>query len=206
VLSRQPISITEYYTAFISVLGAVAGLVAASPLFSEYLPTNLSQHIFPPLGEMESLARFGTAAFAVLASFIAFFFGSEKVRIRLAIAASVALVCFILFLALSSRLVRTIDIPSQDTARAVSVGFERSEFAKSNFAKDTDWEMLRQRGMSDEEIERLWTPNSVMASRLALWISCVGCVVASVLALSFGVFAQATAGKSDAVRAVTAEK
>lgn len=199
MLSRPPISIDEYYRAFVSAFGALAGLVAASPLFSAYLPTNVSQRIFPPLGQMESLARVGAVAFAILATFVAFFFGSEKAKIRIATAASVALVCFVAFLALSSRLVRTIDIPSKDSAVTVSVGFERSEFAKRNFANDSDWEMIRQRGMSDEEIEKLWTPNSVVAGRLALWISCVGFVVAAMFALSFGVFAQAAAVKSDAV-------
>jgi hypothetical protein len=199
VLSRPPISVVEYYKSFVSTLGALAGLVAGSPLFSEYLPTNVSQHIFPPLGQMESVARIGTVAFAILATYVAFFFGSEKVRNRVAISASLAPICFIIFVIFSSRLVRTIDIPSRGSAVTVSVGFERSEFAKSNFANDTDWEMLRQRGMSDEEIEKLWTPNSVMAGRLALLISCVGFVVASVLTLSFGVFAQAMAFKSAAV-------
>jgi hypothetical protein len=196
VLSRPTISIVEYYKSFVGTLGLLAGLFAASPLFSEFLPTNLSQHIFPPLGQMELLARVGAVVFAVLATYIAFFFGSERVKSRVAIAALLSLVSFALFMVLSSRLVRTIDIPSQGSAVTVSVGLERSEFAKSNFANDTDWEMLRQRGMSDEEIEKLWTPNSVIASRLALWISCLGFVVAAVLALSFGVFAQAAAGKS----------
>lgn len=199
MLSRPPISITEYYRSFVSTLGALAGLVAASPLFSEYLPTHFSRHIFPPLGQTELLARSGAVVFAILATYVAFFIGSEGVKFRVVISASLALVCFIVFWALSSRLVRTIDIPSQGSAVTVSVGFERSEFAKNNFANDSDWEVLRQRGMSDEEINKVWTPNSVMTSRFALWTSCVGFVVGSVLALSFGVFAQAVALKSAAV-------
>ncbi len=194
--SHPSISIVEYYKSFVSILGSLAGLFAASPLFSGYLPTKLSPYIFPPLGQLEWSARVGTVVFAVLATFVGFFYGSDTAKKRVAIAASLALGFFVVFLTFSSRLDRTINIPSEGSAVTVSVGFERSEFAKSNFANDTDWEMLRQRGVSDEEIEKLWTPISVIASRLALWISCLGFVVASVLALSFGVFAQAAAKKS----------
>ena len=187
-MSRRPPSpIIEYYKSFGSILGALAALVAASPLLSEALPAGASRFIFPPLGQIESLARVGAVAFAILATYVAFFLGSGNGTTKVVIAASLALVFFVAFLALSSRLVRTIDIPSQNAAFAVSVGFERSNFAKNNFVNYSDWDMLRNRGMSDEEIQKLWTPNSVIAGRLALWTSCVGFVVASVFALCFGV-------------------
>jgi cellobiose-specific phosphotransferase system component IIC len=193
---RPPSPIIEYYKSFLSILGALAALVAASPLLSKALPAEVSQHIFPPLGQMESSARVGAVAFALLATYVAFFLGSSNATIKVVLAASLAFVSFVAFLALSSRLVRTIDVPSQGASLTVSVGFERSDFAKNNFANDSDWEMLRHRGMSDEEIEKLWTPNSVIAGRLALWISCVGFVVASVFALCFGVLSQTAAAKS----------
>ena len=188
--------ILEYYKSFRSVLGGLTALVAASPLLSEALPSEVSRHFFPPLGQIESSARIGAVAFAVLATYVAYFFDSGNASTKVVIAALLGLVCFVVFLALSSRLVRTIDVPSQGATVAVSVGFERSNFAKKNFPNDTDWEMLRARGMSDEEIEKLWTPNSVIAGRLALWLSCVGFVVASVFALCFGVVSENVRGRS----------
>jgi hypothetical protein len=193
---RPPSPIIEYYKSFLSILGALAALVAASPLLSKALPAEVSQHIFPPLGQMESSARVGAVALALLATYVAFFLGSSNATIKVVLAASFAFVSFVAFLVLSSRLVRTIDVPSQGASLTVSVGFERSDFAKNNFANDSDWEMPRHRGMSDEEIEKLWTPNSVIAGRLALWISCVGFVVASVFALCFGVLSQTAEAKS----------
>lgn len=193
---RPPGPIIEYYKSFRSILGVLAALVAASPLLSKALPAEASQHIFPPLGQIESLARVGAVAFAILATYVAFFLGSANGTAKVVISALLALAFFVAFFALSSRLVRTIDIPSQNAAFAVSVGFERSDFAKNNFANYSDWDMLRNRGMSDEEIEKLWTPNSVIAGRLSLWSSCVGFVVASVFALCFGVLFQTSAAKS----------
>jgi hypothetical protein len=193
--SRPPDPLIEYYKSFRSILGALAALVAASPLLSKALPAEVSQHVFPPLGEIEALARIGAVAFAILATYVAFFLRSGNAEVKVVTAASLALLSFVAFLALSSRLIRTITVRSPNTALAVSVGFERSDFSKKNFANDSDWEILRQEGVSDEEIEKLWTPNSVIAGRLALWISCVGFVVASVFALCFGIPAQAAAVK-----------
>ncbi len=137
------------------------------------------------------MARVGTVSFAILATYVVFFLGSRNVPRKIVIAASLALLFFVVFLGLSLRLVRTVDIPSRNTAVAVSVGFERSTFAKNSFANENDWEMLRERGMSDEEIDLLWTPSSVITGRLALWIVCTGFVVASVFALCFGVVSKA---------------
>jgi hypothetical protein len=195
VTAPRPNPLLGYYKSFRSILGALTALVAASPLLSKVLPAGVSEHVFPPLGQIDSSARIGAVAFAVLATYIAFFFGQGNAKAKVSVAASLGLVFFLAFLGLSLRLVRTIDVPSQGSSVAVSVGFERSDFAKKTFANDSDWEMLRQRGMSEEEIEKLWTPNSVIAGRLALWVACVGFVVSSVFALCFGLVSNAVRGQ-----------
>ena len=168
----------------------MAAIVTALPIITKVLPTDVAQHLFPPLGELEPLARLGAVAFALLSMYVAFFLGSGKATARVVSAAVVALLSFLTFLGLSSRLVRTVPVPSQNTSISVSVGFRRSDFAKSNFPNSSDWDMLRDRGLSDEQIDKLWTPNSVMIGRLALWTSCAGFIAASVFALCFGVLSQ----------------
>ena len=189
-LQPVPSPLVDYYKSFKSIWGALAAFVGALPWLSKFLPAGTSHYVFPPLGQIEPLARTGAIVFALLATYVAFFLGSARAKRNAVIAACTALLCFVAFLVFYSQLVRTVDISSQGVALSVSVGFERSDFAKQTFANASDEEMLRARSMSDEEIRKLWTPWSVIAGRLALWISCVGVVCALVLALSFGVLSQ----------------
>jgi len=48
----------------------------------------------------------------------------------------------------------------------VSVGYDRTQFAKTNFAVESDEDMLRARSTGDEEIKKLWTYQSLTVVRL----------------------------------------
>ena len=183
----------SYYKSFNNVTGILAALVAASPLISSVLPSDLALYFFPPLGQINWLARIGAVVFTLLATYVAFFLRAGNSARRVVLAFGAGFVFFASFLLLTFRFVRTIDIPSQNSSVTVSVGFHKTEFAEKNFPSDTDWKMLRQRGTSDEEIERLWTPSSVAIARLALWVTCVGFLVACTFSLCFGVLLTASA-------------
>ncbi len=98
-----------------------------------------------------------------------------------------ALLPLIVYVGLLIRFVRTVDIPSMGTAAQVSVGWERTEFARANFDGETDWDLLRSRGPNEEEIWRLWTPTSLLVSRMSLYAAYISTLLLLVSAFSWGV-------------------
>ncbi len=184
----QPtITVSAYYERFKSAIGFLTGVIVAVPLISEFLPTRLGMYLFPPLGDITWAARIGAATFIILTTFVAYIFVEGNGRRRVGLMYVLGAVFFALFLFLTSLFVRMIDIPSRNTSVAVSIGYHRTEFAEKNFPQDDDWEMLRQRGPTDEQVEKLWTPLSVAVAKLLLWVSCVGSWVAWTFTLCFGV-------------------
>jgi hypothetical protein len=85
----------------------------------------------------------------------------------------------------------------------VSVGYERSDFAKANFAGDTDWELLRERGTGEEDIWRLWTTKSLLISRLSLYISYSLFIFSFVAAFSWGIVDQLSQSQESGREKVT---
>lgn len=69
----------------------------------------------------------------------------------------------------------------------MSVGYDRTQFAKANFGSDSDEDMLRARGTDDEEIKKLWTYQSLAVARLALFISYCGFILGLVAVFSLGI-------------------
>jgi hypothetical protein len=166
------ITLDKYYSSFKSVLGALAGALSAIPILSALMPPALAGYGFPPLGNAEPLARVGTIGCVLFASYFAFFARADSPRAarkRVTRALIFAITFFVLYLAVFMRFVRTVDIPSKATSIHVSVGFDRTAFAKQNFSSETDEQMLRARGPAEEEVRRLWTERSLVIVRLALF-------------------------------------
>jgi hypothetical protein len=67
--------------------------------------------------------------------------------------------------------VRTIDLPAANDAVSVTVGYERTPFAQQTFGDVSDLELLRKRGPTEEEIQRLWTLRSINIARVSLFAS-----------------------------------
>ena len=104
-----------------------------------------------------------------------------------------AIICALIFLVVYIGLfifVRKIEIPSRDTAVQITVGFERTEFAKANFSGESDWEILRERGTDEEQLWRLWTPRSIVISRLSLYTAYCIVLLSLVAAFSWGVLSE----------------
>jgi hypothetical protein len=149
--------------------------------------------LFPPLGNAESVARFGIILFSLAVTYLALFWRNWRTgnnAKRVAMAMLLGLVCFGLYFIACQRFVRRIDITSSGTSVFVSVGYQRTEFATETFGPATDWEILRERGIQEEEIERLWTTSSIVTARLALFISFCGMILFLVAAFSCGVLYQ----------------
>lgn len=178
-----------------SVWGGLAALFSAVPFLSVLLPAKVEAAGFPPIGNVEGVARILSVVFALATTYGAFFYGvehPESNRKRVYLAVLTALLPMVIYVCLSFRFVRTVEIPSMQTAVQVSVGWKRTEFAAENFEGEGDWELLRARGPSEEEIWRLWTPTSLIVSRLALYTSYLASLLTLVCAFSWGVFYEVT--------------
>lgn len=182
-------------------------LAAAPPIVATvvapFLPDNASVYGFPPLGDVGSFARLGLLCLSVLVTYLVYFWRGG--RWLLVIAAVITLLSLGTYIALYPRFVIKVDIPSQKATTRVSVGYDRTPFAKANFGSDSDEDMLRARGFDDEEIKKLWTYSSLAVARLALFASYCGFILGLVMAFSLGlVFTQAQNSESNRVRARSA--
>lgn len=198
---NHTVTLVEYLLSFKSKTGLAAGLFSAIPILSKLLPESYSAYGFPPLGTGESVARIGAVVLALAAPLFAFYTASaarKGNRKRVASGIIFAFVCLFLYFVLFLRFVRTIDIPSKNITVQVSVGYERTDFAKVTFGEISDEDLLRARGTSDEEIRKLWTTKSLLVSRSSLYITYVLVFLSLVTAFSWGVFEQSMQPKTTA--------
>ncbi len=184
-------TLKQYYKAFWSLSGVLA---AAPPIVTTvvmpFLPDSASVYGFPPMGDVGGFARLGLLCLAFLVTYLVYFWRGGKWL--LIAAAAVTFVSLCAYIALYPRFVLRIDVPSQKTAMRVSVGYDRTPFARANFSSDSDEDMLRARGFDDEEIKKLWTYHSLVVARLALFGSYTGFVLGLVATFSLAiVFGQA---------------
>ena len=187
--------LVSYYQAFKSLSGIVAGVFSTIPILSKLLlPDSFSAYGFPPLGNAEGPARIGAVIFALATTYSVFFTARETddsgCRRRIHAAIICALIFLILYIGLFTGFVRKIEIPSKETAVQISVGFERTEFAKANFRGESDWEVLRERGTDEEQVWKLWTLRSIVISRLSLYGAYCIVLLSLVAAFSWGVLSE----------------
>jgi hypothetical protein len=166
---------------------ALTGAAFITPAVS-LIPVNWASYLFPPIGDVATTAKLGLIAFSIAAMFCAYLLiGFARMRLIILSAVAASLICFVAYLVLSTLFIRTVEDPVGKTSIRVTVGYEHTEFAKKNFPDANDWEMLRQRGLVEEEIERLWTLKSIVIARILLvatyyatflaWIFAFSCVV-----------------------------
>jgi hypothetical protein len=190
----QKLTLKQYYRAFGSTSGFLAGLSALSPLATALSSGPVISYVFPPLGSTQTLARIATIVMGFSTTYLIFFVQSQassKNRGRRFVTvfagAFIFLICYV---TLCSGFVRVLDIPSLGTSVAVSVGYERTDFAKSNFGSVNDWQLLRERGTREEDISELWTKKSLLLVRFGLFFSISAVVVFLVAGFSTGVLYQ----------------
>jgi hypothetical protein len=164
-------------------------LAAAPPILATvaapFLPDSASAYGFPPMGDVGSFARLGLLCLAVLVTYLVYFWRGGKWF--LVVAALVAFLSLCVYIALYPRFVLRVDIRSTKTSARVSVGYDRTPFARATFGSDSDEDMLRARGFDDEEIKKLWTYRSLVIARLALFASYCGFMLGLVAAFSLGI-------------------
>ena len=134
-------------------------------------------------------ARFAVVILAAAATYIAFYGEppSHRTFIKLFLLGVVAFIGLCCYLVFYLQFVRKVEAPAAASAIHVSIGYERTAFAEQTFASESDWEMLRARGTSEEEIWKLWTKRSIQIARFCLFGSYCLFILPLVLVFSLGV-------------------
>jgi hypothetical protein len=160
----------NYRRAFKSGWGVVTFLLGFVPPASNWI---WNGWIFPPLGNESVLGQLVAVllAGAVVAVVYRKTFADYKIRrCKGALFALVVLgACG--YLVIHSKFVCAVDIPTQSRTVNVSIGFHRSEFARTTFRLKSDVDMLEARGLDDSNVFQLWTPTSIYIARLSLFVS-----------------------------------
>ena len=157
------VSLKQY---FLSARGLVTAVAAVTlPFASKIVSSDSSAYLFPPLGNVDGIARVGLVALCLGVSVGVYFLVAvqpPKSPSRIIWSALLlAAVCLLAYLSAYQRFVRRIDVPTREVSLYVSVGYQRTAFADQTFGSAPDWEMLRARGASEEEIARLWAEKSL---------------------------------------------
>jgi hypothetical protein len=187
---QSGLSIVQYYKRLSILLKTLGALFTASPILSALLPESSVTYAYPPLGGIDLWGRTGTVVFAAIATLIVYYATPQKSVFRKLLGmALLSLVTFAAYLALFSLYVKRVEIPTEKKAVLVSIGTERTKYAIENFPGESDLDLLLQRGFTDEEISKLWTPQSILKSRLSLWLSFTLFLSFVAATLSIGAFA-----------------
>jgi hypothetical protein len=150
--------------------------------------------VFPPLGNETVVSQCFAVLVALVFTYLVFLrknIAASRIKRAMTLLVISTAIFFFAYLAARIYFVRTIEITSIEGVEIVSVGYERTDFAKSVFGTESDLDMLRARGGSDEEILRLWTTRSVYLSRIALLGSYLGCALSLVVIASLAVLLRA---------------
>lgn len=195
-MPTQPLTVRAYYKHFAGVFGGITAFVGVLPFLSAIIPGNYSKYLFPPLGTVESFARIGAFALVIITTIVVYqlrecFPVAKPTRRQklFVVLLLTAILSFVMFIGLNIRFVRAIPAPSiSPTAEfIVTVGWNRTDFALRTFGEKSDEEMLRARGVTEEEIFRLWTERSVITARLLLLATYIIFLLGAVSVGSFAV-------------------
>jgi hypothetical protein len=187
--AHPPVTLLGYYSKFMSVSGGLATATGIGPLVSAWLPGSAPAYFFPPLGEITMPARLGVVVLSVAITYISFYGTRPEAKVfqRFLWVGVISLLALTGYLLSYGHFVRKIDAPANDSALFVSVGYERTVFAEQTFHSESDWDLLRARGTSEEEVAKLWTAQSLHIARLCLIASYSAFILPLVLIFSLGV-------------------
>jgi hypothetical protein len=202
------INLKNYYSNFKTIRGVAAVLGAIVPFLAKLKPgTSWTEYLLAPMGDVDYVARVLFAVLCVGVTYLVYFYfqdqsAAQRKRTFLVMLLIIPTLCLSLYIVFCLMFVRKIDITSIQRSVYVSVGYQRTEFAKQTFGSMTDEDMLRQRGFDDEQIRAIWTEFSILVARLALFASWSGFALSLICGLSLGALDQAqdAAGVSRNVR------
>jgi hypothetical protein len=184
------LTLRKYYLSIRGLATVVAAVVI--PFASKIVGSELSAYLFPPLGDVEGMARLSLVVLCLgLSVGVYFLVSARPAKSQTTIvwvALIVTVVSLLSYFSAYQRFVRRIEIPALRIAVYVSVGYERTPEATQIFGAASDWEMLRRRGFTDEDVSKLqlWTRKSIIIVRLGLFSSYALTILGVLFLFTFG--------------------
>ena len=145
-----------------------AAVVGAPFLAKHY---SQSPFIWPPLGSVETYGAY--AAFLIIGLFCLLPTTLDsKHQAKSCLRGSIVMTCvvFVLYAFLVERYVISVETPNNGV-QTRSVGFRVEPRIRVQFPDKNDPELLRIGGLEDWQIQKVWTPGSVLALRLSLLLA-----------------------------------
>jgi hypothetical protein len=195
------ITVRQYYTGFVSLLGVAAGLPFVPPILHVIMPdaNGFTAYLYPPLGDFEWIAVAGTIGFLLMTTYTVFTYCRRSQRIHPFMPTGMMVVVAVGICALIAMYVlyvRRIPVESKHLDVAMSVGSARSDFAINEFEnkKDkSDWDILHKMGPTEQSVQLLWKPHSILKVRMYLWLLYTLVVSSFVAVISLAVYEDASA-------------
>jgi hypothetical protein len=168
------VTIWQYYKSFLDLKLLFAGVPFLPLLLHLCVPdsTTFAEYLYPPLGDVQRLAFAATFGFLLLTTFVVFTCCRLARKVHTSASALLmvgAAVCVCALIALYVPYVRRVPVPSINLEVPVSIGYQRTDFALQTYQHWSDWEMLHDRGPWEEQIQKLWTQQSIIVVRVLLW-------------------------------------
>lgn len=143
--------------------------IAGSPFLAQHLAS--SGFIWPPLGSLEVFAAYVATLLIALCSFLPGLIETNRQAKEWFVRSLTAcLVAFLIYVVLVGRYVVIVDTPANG-AQARSIGFVVEPSIRARFPHENDAQLLKIGGLEDWQIQTVWTPRSVLASRLCILAS-----------------------------------
>ncbi len=169
------ISVRQYYEGFVSLWGIAAAAPFVPPLLHFFMPDSsvAAAYLYPPLGDIEWIAIAATVGVLLASTFVVFTCCQSRRRIHPSIPLLMAFgsaIGMCVLIVLYVHYVRRIPVTSASLEVPVSIGYQRTEVALKNYPQWNDWKMLQDAGPREEQIQVLWTQQSICVVRVLLWL------------------------------------
>lgn len=162
----------QTFRRYIATVGSVAAALVALPISAKMMHVD-SPYLNPPLGTLDSFVVPIAVPLVGLFAALPWLFGlKHSARVGALLSAALCILSFVSYSVFVSRYIVRVDAPG--AVLQVSVGTERTEWAKRNLDGDSDALALMTAGWSEVEIREIWTVHSIVVARLKLLISFAG--------------------------------
>src|ERR1700686_5002511 len=131
----RSLKLSSYYSHFKSARGIGTAIGILLPVIPKVKGGAWTEYLLAPLGDVDIVARILEAVLRVATTYLVFFFfrGQSPARRRrtlLLMLFIVPFLCACLYSGFCMSFVRTANIPTRERSAYVSVGFQRTDFAK----------------------------------------------------------------------------
>jgi len=170
--------------------------LAVAPVLSKFLADKIDvPFVWPPLDA-------GEVYLAALSSGVVAFFGWLPARLRtketanrhMWMAGGLSLLLLIVYGILVMKVVVAIETPHNGTQYR-TIGFQRTVLAMTQFPNAPSEELIKSSGLNEGDIEKMWTPESILLAKGLLFVSYLGAIAS--LNFAVGAFNRSMPSTSD---------